>query len=148
MSTENSAPPTTPGPSATRRLPLSWTAELQRRLLVIYGERLERALTDEDASREWIETWSETLAWVTAEQIAHGLLLVEAAVKKAAREGRSEWPLSSVEFKALCETATFPLHRAVPRVEMRRQPSAKARECMAEIRRILRMPDASTNSTS
>lgn len=135
---DDSTPATMPPPPEMRRLPRSWTAELQRRLLVIFGDRLGNALTDAQSCEEWIEVWSETLAWVTAEQIRDALRVVEARVKAAAREGRTEWPLSAVEFLALCESRTLPAHRPFPKaLLLPRMRSAQQQECMARIREIL-----------
>lgn len=122
-------------PPETRRLPKAWAAELLRRLAVIYGDRL--SLTDPAAADEWIDTWSETLGWVTAEQIAVGLDAVERRVKRAAQEGRTEWPVSSVEFLALCQSRTLPAHRPLPRLGGPRVRSSVAEECLRKMREML-----------
>lgn len=126
----------TPPPSETRRLPRHWTAELLRRMAVIYGERLAAVLTDPTAAEEWIDTWSEQLGWLTGDQLGRGLMLLEAQVRQAAREGRTSWPLTAVEFAGLCQSPAAsrppPGGPLLPRVR-----TATQRECMAHIRQIL-----------
>lgn len=101
---------------------------------------MSAVLTDPTAAEEWIETWSDTLGWVTGDQLGRGLQLLEARVKRAAREGATEWPPSSVEFLALCQTPAA--QRVAPRVPLLpRIRTATQRECMAEIRRVLKMPE-------
>lgn len=96
------------------------------------------ALTDPQSCEEWIDTWGEVLGCLTGPEIKVGLAEVRRRVKRAAIEGRVEWPLSAVEFLALCQSRTLPAHRALPRLYGPRVRSAVAEDCLRRMREMLR----------
>ena len=114
--------------SVPAHLPEAWVAKLQARLTAIYGQKFTSFLPDQEAAREWRETWAIALRDLTGEQIAVGL--------EKLMQGAHEWPPTTGEFRALCKPVIRPEHQRHPVLAAPRDTKDRSAD-LARIRAML-----------